>query len=44
MGLYQGRVNAGYFTVGPASTKPGYAFAPAAPNVTGSLGVGDAKV
>lgn len=27
-GLYEGRVNAGYFTAGPASTKPGYAFGP----------------
>ncbi|OFJ52672.1 valine--tRNA ligase [Mycolicibacterium grossiae] len=40
--LYQGWVDAGYFTADPASTKPGYSIVLPPPNVTGSLHMGHA--
>ena len=40
--LYQGWVDAGYFTADPASDKPGYSIVLPPPNVTGSLHMGHA--
>ncbi|CAN5727859.1 valine--tRNA ligase [soil metagenome] len=40
--LYQGWVDAGYFTADPASTKPAYSIVLPPPNVTGSLHMGHA--
>ncbi|WP_078309156.1 MULTISPECIES: valine--tRNA ligase [unclassified Mycobacterium] len=40
--LYQGWVDAGYFTADPASAKPGYSIVLPPPNVTGSLHMGHA--
>lgn len=40
--LYQGWVDAGYFTADPASGKPGYSIVLPPPNVTGSLHMGHA--
>jgi valyl-tRNA synthetase len=40
--IYQGWVDAGYFTADPASTKPGYSIVLPPPNVTGSLHMGHA--
>ena len=41
-GLYQGWVDAGYFTADPASGKPAYSIVLPPPNVTGSLHMGHA--
>ncbi|MGE2835053.1 valine--tRNA ligase [Mycobacterium sp. SMC-4] len=41
-GLYEGWVNAGYFTADPASSKPAYSIVLPPPNVTGSLHMGHA--
>ncbi|MEZ0338714.1 valine--tRNA ligase [Mycobacterium sp. pV006] len=41
-GLYEGWVNAGYFTADPASAKPAYSIVLPPPNVTGSLHMGHA--
>ncbi|MHA3020574.1 valine--tRNA ligase [Mycobacterium sp. BMJ-28] len=40
--LYQGWVDAGYFTADPSSTKPPYSIVLPPPNVTGSLHMGHA--
>lgn len=40
--IYQGWVDAGYFTADPASDKPGYSIVLPPPNVTGSLHMGHA--
>ncbi|EUA33206.1 tRNA synthetases class I family protein [Mycobacterium xenopi 4042] len=40
--IYQGWVDAGYFTADPASAKPGYSIVLPPPNVTGSLHMGHA--
>ncbi|MGW0160571.1 valine--tRNA ligase [Mycobacterium sp. NPDC003323] len=40
--LYQGWVDAGYFTADPSSDKPGYSIVLPPPNVTGSLHMGHA--
>lgn len=40
--LYQGWVDAGYFTADPTSDKPGYSIVLPPPNVTGSLHMGHA--
>ena len=40
--LYQGWVDAGYFTADPASAKPAYSIVLPPPNVTGSLHMGHA--
>jgi isoleucyl-tRNA synthetase len=40
--LYQGWVDAGYFTADPASDKPAYSIVLPPPNVTGSLHMGHA--
>ena len=40
--IYQGWVDAGYFTADPHSTKPGYSIVLPPPNVTGSLHMGHA--
>ncbi|HZU48296.1 MAG TPA: class I tRNA ligase family protein, partial [Mycobacterium sp.] len=40
--IYQGWVDAGYFTADSASTKPGYSIVLPPPNVTGSLHMGHA--
>jgi valyl-tRNA synthetase len=40
--IYQGWLDAGYFTADPASTKPGYSIVLPPPNVTGSLHMGHA--
>ncbi|MGH3563834.1 MAG: class I tRNA ligase family protein, partial [Mycobacterium sp.] len=40
--IYQGWVDAGYFTADPTSTKPGYSIVLPPPNVTGSLHMGHA--
>lgn len=40
--LYQGWVDAGYFTADPSSAKPGYSIVLPPPNVTGSLHMGHA--
>lgn len=40
--LYQGWVDAGYFSADPASDKPGYSIVLPPPNVTGSLHMGHA--
>ncbi|MCX2715209.1 valine--tRNA ligase [Mycolicibacterium sp. J2] len=40
--LYQGWVDAGYFTADPSSTKPPYSLVLPPPNVTGSLHMGHA--
>ena len=40
--LYQGWVDAGYFTADPASGKPPYSIVLPPPNVTGNLHVGHA--
>jgi valyl-tRNA synthetase len=40
--IYQGWVDAGYFSADPASTKPGYSIVLPPPNVTGSLHMGHA--
>ncbi|MDI3313974.1 MAG: valine--tRNA ligase [Mycobacterium sp.] len=40
--IYQGWLQAGYFTADPASTKPGYSIVLPPPNVTGSLHMGHA--
>lgn len=40
--LYQGWVDAGYFTADPASSKPAYSIVLPPPNVTGSLHMGHA--
>ena len=41
-GLYQGWVDAGYFTADPASNRPAYSIVLPPPNVTGSLHMGHA--
>ena len=40
--IYQGWLDAGYFTADPASAKPGYSIVLPPPNVTGSLHMGHA--
>ncbi|GFG75311.1 valine--tRNA ligase [Mycobacterium botniense] len=40
--IYQGWVDAGYFTADPTSTKPGYSIVLPPPNVTGNLHMGHA--
>jgi valyl-tRNA synthetase len=40
--IYQGWLDAGYFTADPTSTKPGYSIVLPPPNVTGSLHMGHA--
>jgi valyl-tRNA synthetase len=40
--IYQGWVDAGYFTADPTGTKPGYSIVLPPPNVTGSLHMGHA--